>query len=523
MRLKPFFILFVTAVIVISTSLPGRAQNAPRDPEIVKEQFKTVASRLDAGGDLLVVANIEGLLKAYIDQIVQLSSLGFAAAASAGGAPPIDNPFERISPFLDKSGLYAVEGFGMSLVPREDGLNDAKTFLSRDATAAGRPLWRALVGFKPFRPTSLDYIPRDAVLAQTSTGEPAQLWKLIRQGIREVGTPEMAQGFEASLDMMAGELGVSMDDLFRSMKGDSFLSIQLSESEEITIPMGMPGMEMKLDLPSLLIGVVVENDSLVTALEHQMTKKNMPVVKSTVNGVVLRSVNLPIPSPIPLQLTFTSHAGMFLFGTTPDSVKSALSSAKKKNGLVTTAHYKEMFDDLPMENNGMSYMSPRLGRLITEIQTKSMQGAQGMPGMPPVGLMRNMMGAGGDQTSASITLNRKSGIATRGVTSTGIKDMGSSMAMAPMGMMAAIAIPSFIKARTTSQHHSCVNNLRILDAAKEQWAMEKNKSDGDAVEMKGMLNYVRDRVMPKCAQGGTYSINSIGDPPTCSEPKHSLR
>ena len=88
MRLKPFFILFVTAVIVISTSLPGRAQNAPRDPEIVKEQFKTVASRLDAGGDLLVVANIEGLLKAYIDQIVQLSSLGFAAAASAGGAPP---------------------------------------------------------------------------------------------------------------------------------------------------------------------------------------------------------------------------------------------------------------------------------------------------------------------------------------------------------------------------------------------------------------------------------------------------
>ena len=41
-----------------------------------------------------------------------------------------------------------------------------------------------------------------------------------------------------------------------------------------------------------------------------------------------------------------------------------------------------------------------------------------------------------------------------------------------IGLLAAIAIPSFIKARSESQKKGCQNNLRIIDAAKEQWAME---------------------------------------------------
>ena len=56
--------------------------------------------------------------------------------------------------------------------------------------------------------------------------------------------------------------------------------------------------------------------------------------------------------------------------------------------------------------------------------------------------------------------------------------------VAIIGLLAAIAIPSFVKARNTSQQNACINNLRQIDGAKEQWAMAAKKSDGDGESSK---------------------------------------
>ena len=42
-------------------------------------------------------------------------------------------------------------------------------------------------------------------------------------------------------------------------------------------------------------------------------------------------------------------------------------------------------------------------------------------------------------------------------------------------MMLAIAIPNFVKARDVSMQNACINNLRQIDAAKQQWALENGK------------------------------------------------
>src|SRR2546422_6836020 len=44
-----------------------------------------------------------------------------------------------------------------------------------------------------------------------------------------------------------------------------------------------------------------------------------------------------------------------------------------------------------------------------------------------------------------------------------------------IGLLASIAIPNFIKARTTSQKNACINNLRQVDGAIQQWALENNQ------------------------------------------------
>ena len=86
--------------------------------------------------------------------------------------------------------------------------------------------------------------------------------------------------------------------------------------------------------------------------------------------------------------------------------------------------------------------------------------------------------------------------------------------VAIIGMLAAIAIPSFMKARNKSQQNACINNLRQIESAKDQWAMEMKKHDGDAVTLPEVNAYIKGGA-PECPGGGTYTYHAVGTDVTC--------
>ena len=86
--------------------------------------------------------------------------------------------------------------------------------------------------------------------------------------------------------------------------------------------------------------------------------------------------------------------------------------------------------------------------------------------------------------------------------------------VAIIGLLAAIAIPSFVKARTTSQQNACVNNLRQIDSGKEQWALADSVADKAASDVTEVDEYMKKT--PKCPAGGTYTYGAIGTDPVCS-------
>ena len=92
--------------------------------------------------------------------------------------------------------------------------------------------------------------------------------------------------------------------------------------------------------------------------------------------------------------------------------------------------------------------------------------------------------------------------------------------VAIIGLLAAIAIPNFIKARATSQANACINNLRQIDAAANQFALEQGKKTGDAIVLGTDLTpYIKMNSagsIPACPAGGTYTETAVGTPPTCS-------
>src|SRR3954451_20011327 len=78
--------------------------------------------------------------------------------------------------------------------------------------------------------------------------------------------------------------------------------------------------------------------------------------------------------------------------------------------------------------------------------------------------------------------------------------------VAIIGLLAAIAIPNFVKARTTSQKNACINNLRQLDRGVQQFALENKKAATDAVLMTDCTPYLKNSVV--CPAGGTTTDDS---------------
>lgn len=97
--------------------------------------------------------------------------------------------------------------------------------------------------------------------------------------------------------------------------------------------------------------------------------------------------------------------------------------------------------------------------------------------------------------------------------------------VAIIGLLAAIAIPNFIKARTTTQKNTCQNNIRQFESAKAQYALEAGLSNGDSITPSSTMNdYMTNlTVDEKCPAGGTYSnVNVVGTAATCSLTDHAI-
>ena len=89
-----------------------------------------------------------------------------------------------------------------------------------------------------------------------------------------------------------------------------------------------------------------------------------------------------------------------------------------------------------------------------------------------------------------------------------------------IGLLAALSIPNVIKARTTSNKNVCINNLRQIDGAIQQWAMELKKGPSAAVTEDDVTPYLKTTV--SCPSGGTtfadsYAPTIVSAVPTCKK------
>jgi prepilin-type N-terminal cleavage/methylation domain-containing protein len=82
--------------------------------------------------------------------------------------------------------------------------------------------------------------------------------------------------------------------------------------------------------------------------------------------------------------------------------------------------------------------------------------------------------------------------------------------VAIIGLLAALAIPGFVKARKQSQGRRILNDVRQLDSAINQWAMEKGKQDGDPLDTSSAASYLKTAWSDTDLLGNGYAFGNVG-------------
>jgi prepilin-type N-terminal cleavage/methylation domain-containing protein len=92
--------------------------------------------------------------------------------------------------------------------------------------------------------------------------------------------------------------------------------------------------------------------------------------------------------------------------------------------------------------------------------------------------------------------------------------------VAIIGLLAAIAIPNFVRARTQSQKNACINNLRQIDGAVQTWALENKQAPNATPAFTDISSYLKNATI--CPMGGiafsdSYLLNGVTNKPTCQK------
>ncbi len=319
-----------------------------------------VAARLDVQAEMFTYMNSEAVIRSLRQGLGDLSKIMALTEEEEGSR--VLGMFDKI---LDWSGCYSVRAAGFSMAPVKQDVYRVKSYLARDPEAADRFIWKLCGG--PSRALdSLGYAPADSAVLMIANSDPAGIWAGIREAIAAFGGPDMSVEFDASLQHVESMAQIKLADLIGALGNEQFLSLGLSRKIKVSIP--IDGDPFDIPQPSLLLGLKVNGDLLLTTLLQKMAEAKLPMVKSEVDGLALYSVNVPVPSPFPLQPTLAQSGSMLLFGSSPDVVKTAVAAAKNRDGLCTDASFKQHFPGLPDKLNNLVFVSPRVGGLVRDLQ-----------------------------------------------------------------------------------------------------------------------------------------------------------
>jgi hypothetical protein len=497
----------------------------PTTPSAEKTSFQEVTSHLDAGGDLYVYLGTEQMLTGVSGRISRWRQVFTSMPdADAERREQIARVFDVVTNLIKDSGLEDVSGFGLSSLATEKGFYRTKAIVHHYPNRGSGLLWK-IFGQQPHALTGLDMLPANTAFATFSDLDVPLVWSEVQKQAGRSGFPQ-AQEF---LDKLPAEFekaaGLKWEQVLNSLGGEFGVVVTLDDSKLIPIP--LPTSEkLEIPEPGLMIVAKVKDDTLFNRVEQALNKGGQQIVRVDKPDLKMRTLSLPLPLPIQLRPTIAASGGWLFIASTDSMIQEVLAvKSGQKPGLKAGDEFKRLARDIPQQGNQFSFVSQRFGETIRDVQRQALSmAAKTQPAQQQ--WLQSFLRSDTAMFSYCVSANSDEGwLSVGNGNQNPAKLLLAGTIIAPIGMLSAIAIPNFVKARQSAQQNACINNLHQIENAKQQWALENNKKSTDVPTQSDIQPFI-DRAAKgtslTCPSGGHYTIGALNESPTCTIPGHAL-
>lgn len=517
---KNLFSLFPSLELLIALALGiGATTQAAPVASVEKTSFTEVTSQLDPGGDFYLylgtaqwMADLSGKVATWQDKIAAMPDM------KPEDLDNVYNAFNIATNLIKDSGIEDVTGVGMSSIEIEKGLYRNKMLLHHYPGKGTGFMWK-FMGQGPHPLTGLDLCPSNTALACFYDANFPLAWSTIQREVNNSNFPQAKDWLKQLPDQFEDKAGMKWDQFMHSLGNDYGLVLTLDPSNNIPVPVGSSA--LMIPAPELMLVLKINDDAIFNRIDEQL-KTNPMVISVDKTDLKMRTMPIPLPLPIELRPTVASSGGYLLVSSSDDMINEALAvKSGKAPGLKDTDEFKHLSQNIPDQANGLVFMGRRFGETLTDIQKQTL--ANGAKNGAAQSQWLQSLFQRSPAYAYSVTMVTPDGCVAVGNASQSYTSLILLPAVAMPAMLASIAVPNFVKARSTSQENACINNLRQIDAAKNEWALEKNKTASDTPTWDDLKPYLSGTVPLTCPAGGSYTLNAVGQPPTCSIPGHALR
>jgi len=486
-----------------------------------KTSFQQVTSQLDPGGNVYFYLGTEQWLEGLAAKVSGLRQLfGAIPDLQPEQREHLDKALDVVTNLIKSSGVEDVSGVGLSSIATEKGFYHSKALLHHYKGNGSGLLW-TMFGQKPHPLDGLSLLPTNTALAIFSDLEVPILWSAIQKQAAQSGFPQAEEMLDKLPAGFEKATGLKWDQVLASLGGEFGLVLTLDDEKKISVPLPGAG-PLEIPTPALMLVTKVKDDTIFNRIDKALKSSGQQVVSVDKPNLNMRTVPLPIPLPIQLAPTVAASEGYLFIGTTDTIVQEALAvKSGQTPGLKSTGEFQRLAKDIPQQGNNFSFISRRFGETFKKIQEQALAKAANTSTASKQ-LLQSFLDSGQAAFGYTVAGNTDEGwLAVANGNQHPAKWFLVS-SVVPVAMGSAVALPALAKARSKAQQTACMSNLRQIELAKKQWALENKKAETDTPTKSDLLPFLKNEQFPVCPAKGDYTINSVSTPPRCSLPGHSI-
>jgi|GEM_PF-1420144 len=467
----------------LKEELPATPPPAPetKSPVITSAEptsYHAVSRHLDPGGWFYLYLSTEAFLARVQEHwtAVRPMLIEMAQPENEEKKAEMTRVLDAVGRFLLASGISDISGFGVSSIALEPGYYQTRTVLHHYEGKGTGFLWKLSGDGNGNAFDLIPQLPANTALAFRTHFTLAPVLEALRSEM-EV-SPELKKEVEEAFARFEQATQLRVDQLVNRIGPAWSVIFTLDESRPFTVPLPQATEPLSIPEPGLLIELEVRDPALLARLESELAK--LPFATPADEGKLkLRKLSLPVPGPFAQPII--AWEGSRLIIATSEALwrETGAVSRGEKKGLAANPAFQAALKDRPDSATGFSVITPAFYSVRSAIQRPNL--ARSLP--PDAPIVRYLT-----EHLFATAQNSRLGVdwtvlTNEGWVSNSRSDVGPASAITvvsavPVAILAGVAVPNFQKARQQAKTTQVVAELKTVEAAIDQWAIEKNQSTG---------------------------------------------